>query len=345
MKFGNGMKLTALAVAVLVSGTACSGAGESANANPTSSNDAICENTEGQVLWYFGNAPTVLERVTAGFAKEHPDIKIQALSFTGSEGSARFSSEAEAGVSSADLIYHAVPGWGDTAMAKGWLHPLDATYLPALADYPKEYQSRSEAIVSVRLANMMINTKDLPNPPSGWKDLLDPKYKGKIVMTDPRNIPAWMALFSILYSDPNYGPAYLKSLAAQQPILVQSSVPGAAQVAAGQGAVLIVPTLDSVTAPLIKQGAPVKAVDLSPTTGIETTLSVAEKAAHPKAARCLANWLATKAGQEAINGDGAGSSPLPNVPGATQLPKNYIRPDVVATGKNKAAILSALGLS
>jgi spermidine/putrescine-binding protein len=206
---GHGTKLLALAAAVALSGTACApGTDAASTANPTG--QAICNDTEGQVLWYFGNAPTVLDRVTSSFAKEHPDIKIQALSFGGSEGSQRFAAENDAGVSSADLLYHAVPGWADEALWKGWLQPLDESYLPALKAFPKEFRSEAEYISSVRLANIMINTDAVSDPPKVWKDLLDPQYKGKIVLTDPRNIPAWMALFNILYEDPNLGAPFLR---------------------------------------------------------------------------------------------------------------------------------------
>jgi iron(III) transport system substrate-binding protein len=342
-KFRRRAKFVALAAAVVLSGTACAPRSDSPSKEDPAA-EAICNDTEGQVVWYTAAAPGAADQIKADFSAAHPNITLQDQRLTGTEATKRFSAESEAGVYAADLLTHVVPGWADDALEKGWIVPLDKMDMPAVRAYPAEFKAVGELTTSVAPANVMINTDEVSDPPKTWADLLDPKYKGKIVMSDPRNIPAWIMLFNVFYEDPNLGVPFIEGIRDQQPIIVQSAVPGAGKVAAGEGASVVFPTMDLVTKPLIAKGAPVKAVDLSPTSGVETTTMISAHSQHPKAASCFANWLATEAGQKAWNGGERASSPLGDLEGTIPLPKDYKRGSWEDAQRNRPAILAALGL-
>jgi iron(III) transport system substrate-binding protein len=174
---------------------------------------------------------------------------------------------------------------------------------------------------------------------------LDPQYKGKIVMSDPRNIPAWIIFYNMFLNDPDYGPEFLEALGDQEPVIVQSAIPGSEQVAAGQGGTVVFPTVDLVTKPLVDKGAPVEAVNISPTTGIATTMIMSANAPHPKATRCFLNWVATEEGQVAYNGGGRASSPLGDLEGTLPLPDDYVAGDPAEAEANRDEILQLLGLA
>jgi iron(III) transport system substrate-binding protein len=342
-KFRHGTKFFALAAAVALSGTACASSTGPAS-KEDSATEAICNDTEGQVVWYTAAAPGAADQIVADFKAAHPNIALHDQRLTGTEATKRFSAESEAGVYAADVLTHVFPGWADDALSKGWIAPLDKMDMPAVKAYPDEFKAAAELTTSVAPANIMINTDAVSDPPKKWSDLLDPQYKGKIVMSDPRNIPAWIMLFNVFYEDPDLGVAFLQGIRDQHPIIVQSAVPGAGQVAAGEGASVVFPTMDIVTKPLVAKGAPVKAVDLSPTSGVETTTMISAHSPHPKAAGCFANWLATEAGQKAWNGGQRASSPLGDLEGTIPLPKDYKRGSWEAAQRNRPAILAALGL-
>lgn len=335
-------------LALLASGCASAGGNDQSESTPATGGEealAFCEESEGEVVWYTAAAPGAEEAIVSAWREAYPDIKLQSLRLQGAEAPQRFSSESDAGVFAADVVSLVQPGWAEETLAEGWILSMEEADLPALAEYPSEFIDEAHFVTAVSAITVMYNTNDVTEAPESWDDLLDPTFTGKILLADPRNIPAWLNFFNILYEDPEFGAEYLEALAEQDMTIVQSAVPGSEQVAAGEGATLVFPTVDLVTAPLIAKGAPVAAATFSPATGIETTTVISANAPHPEAARCFANWLASEGGQMAWNGDGRASSPLGNdIKGTVPLPEGYINGDPVAAAANRAAILEALGL-
>jgi iron(III) transport system substrate-binding protein len=298
---------------------------------------------EGQLTWYNQFVPDNEAQIVQAFTDTFPGIQLNTLRLTGAEASQRFAAESDAGAATADVLTQTQQGFAGEALSKGWAIELTPEEVPTLEDIDEQFVQEAQVVNAIAPVRLAINSDLVDEAPTSWENLLDEEYKGQIILVDPRSILAWMTQFDVLRQE--YGIEYLEGLAAQDYRLVESAVPGSQSLAAGEAKALI-PSLDSVSNPLISQGAPIESVVLSPTTGVENASLINAKAQHPAAARLFVAWLCTPAGQEAVNGNGFGASPLvdTDIEGALELGDDYKSPDQASALQHTAEITQALGL-
>lgn len=302
-----------------------------------------CRRAEGgpPLMWYSSADPAQNAMVLKGFAAAYPRIRAQSFRLPSGALSARYSSERESGVVGADIVSVSDPMFMAAARAKGWMIEFPKDDLPNLARLDPRFFDHGAALTGIYVVSISYNPDLVGEPrPKDWPDLLRPAYKGKLAIPDPRNVPSFMAMFRLLQE--TYGPDFLPRLAAQEPVLVPSVVPGTQQLAAGQFAVLA-PNSSAVEAPLIAKGAPVAGVVPAMTTGIEYATMLSAGARSPDAARCLYNFLFTDAGQLGFNGATA-VSPLPGVAGTAPMPSGYRSPRIETLAPYEKSILDQLNI-
>jgi iron(III) transport system substrate-binding protein len=144
----------------------------------------------------------------------------------------------------------------------------------------------------------LVNPKEF----SSYKDLLDPKWHGKIVADDPRKSGTGQATFVFFYRHPDLGPDFIRSLARQNLTLLKNYAQEVDML--GQGRFpLGVGLSDSVTEERTKRGVPIVVVDprqMKEGTGVSPVsggLSMVNRAPHPNAAKLYINWLLSKEAQ------------------------------------------------
>jgi len=134
------------------------------------------------------------------------------------------------------------------------------------------------------------------------KDLLDLKWKGKLILDDPRRAGPGQATLTFFYLHPDLGPDFIRALGKQQITIMKDFVQEVDAIGQGRYPVLI-GTADFVAIARAKQGVPVAIVDprqlkegtdTSPANG---ALALFNKAPHPNAAKIYINWLLSKEGQ------------------------------------------------
>ncbi len=154
---------------------------------------------------------------------------------------------------------------------------------------------------SASLAEITYNTDLLdPNDIQSYADLLDPKYKGKIIARDPRLAGSSQstALYYLLM-----GEDFLRSLLTEQDIvIVDDALQAANQLALGKYAICLFACGTEVRE-AAEQGLPVASEFPHPleegsriSTGGNTFMAV-DRAPHPNAQKLFANWFLSKAGQ------------------------------------------------
>lgn len=297
--------------------------------------------SEPRLVWYSAQDPSRNTAAVEAFSKAYPAIKIDSFRLASGALAARYASERDAGVVNADLITLADPNFINTGFDKNWFVTFAKADLPAVARLDDRWFDRGAALTNINVLGISYNL-DLvgPNPPKTWEDLIRPEFKGRMTLGDPRNVPSYMAIYRILRDE--LGPDYLKALAAQQPVIFESIVPGTQKLAAGEYAVAV-PNVFSVLAPLKTQGAPIDFVMPALTTGVEFMTMLSQGADSPKAARCLYNFLFTEAGQQAFSGT-TSVSPFPNIPGTAPIPANYRDPKITELPKHTKDILNLLNI-
>lgn len=132
-----------------------------------------------------------------------------------------------------------------------------------------------------------------------YYDILNPKWKGKILMNDPSLAGTGLKSFSVLafhYLNLDY----FRQLAKLEPMIVRDQRLQVDWLARGKYAILFFPRTTPMTE-FRKAGAPVTLV--SPTEGTYlssgSAMNFTNKAPHPRAAKIFINWFLSREGQSA----------------------------------------------
>lgn len=320
-----------------------------AAAGGASSLDALvtAAKAEGSVTWYAPSSEASINRVADAFQKKY-GIKVQGLRFASAELLQRYSAEADSGKVVADVFSPS----GDVtvlladAVKKGWVDTGIQDNLPVVksGEFPIKFRVNPNAS-TLNVAPWLIayNSKLLKpeEAPKTWTDLTMPRFKGQLMVLDPRAAAAYYDVFDLLLR--TYGEGFFQQLRANSPRFYQGGVPGNQALGAGEGAVLF-PTSASLAGEVAKNGAPVATAQPELSVGIETkaVLSAKGKTPHPNAGQLLVNYLMSQEGNQVFAGDPGVFS----VYDTSGLPKAYTSaaPDA-ETKENQQKLLPLLGLA
>jgi iron(III) transport system substrate-binding protein len=158
------------------------------------------------------------------------------------------------------------------------------------------YIQRYSILANTRL----VAAKDEPKQ---WSDILDPKWKGKILVDDFRSMGGGFVLFAALYD--KFGREFHEKLARQDVVFSHGLVEAERRVARGE-----YPLLMPVQVPDIfgMKGLPAKLI--IPEEGVaymQMSLGMVAKCPHPNAARLLIDFFLSKEGQGVYANSGFGT--------------------------------------
>lgn len=262
---------------------------------------------EGKVVIYSTGGGEV-RAMGAAFQKKY-GIAVESVIGRGAELTPKLSSERKAGLYLVDLYL----GGSGTAMVDwkgmGVLAPMEPLLvLPEVLD-PNVWfggkliflDKQKLVLKGLAYANvpLAINTELVrPDEIKSYKDLLNPKWKGKIVMNDPttRGTGGKTAATAGLEL---MGWDFMLALAKQEPLILRNERQQIEWVAQGKYPMVFAP-LTTPLAEFIKAGAPLKEILLaegSHYTGGVGNIAFIDKAPHPNAAKIFVNWYLSKEGQ------------------------------------------------
>jgi iron(III) transport system substrate-binding protein len=254
---------------------------------------------EGKVVWYTSLALPTAEKIAKLFEAAYPGVKVE-VHRTGSQRILqRVMQELQANLKLVDVIHTSDAGHFVMLKEKKLL----MKYAPPGVDaFPAGFKDKDGYYFTLRATVNVIayNTKLVPaaEAPKGWKDLLDPKWRGKMVTAHP----GYSGVISthVLALVQLYGWDYFKQLAQNKLMLVQSAVDPAGVVASGERQVAV-DGGDYYYYQMKKKGNPIEVV--YPKEGVPLVVSptaIASFAPHPNAAKLFTDFTFTRELQQVM---------------------------------------------
>ena len=271
--------------------------------SPVAAQDAgTIDPRTGTVRIYVSLATSAMTRLVAAVGKHFPNLKIEFVRAGSVETVKRFVAERQAGRIGADLIHGADPGGFEYFAQRGWLDTRLAA-LPLAQDFRDGFVDRSAGWVALRATGIapMYNSKLVAQEalPKTWKELIEPKWKGRIAISDPNRAGS---AFSHLYAMwKMYGPDYLDKLARNDVFVAGDGTATRAAIANGERDVAPVSEYDAFE--FVREGKPVGVAWMDDgTIMVPAPLAVVKGSPNSENALALAQYMLSREGQELITG-------------------------------------------
>jgi iron(III) transport system substrate-binding protein len=275
---------------------------------------------EGQFTLYTSH--TWFRTFVKEFEKKYPFIRASEWRNDSKNVIRKVLEEAKAGRLLADAVETTADGMG-VMRREGLFREF---YSPEARHYPEELKPRGKSgffhLPDRETYNSLgFNTKIVPSEtaPRTLGDLLDPKWKGKMAITNTTTGIRWVgnALETM-------GREYLQKMAEQE-ISVQDMAPAALINLVASGEIPLSPTIFDANVTIAKKkGAPVEWRPLEPVVTTVGSIALLSKAANPHTALLFIDYLLSKEGQQLIMKGGLWS-PREDVGNLEQkFKKNYL---------------------
>jgi ABC-type Fe3+ transport system substrate-binding protein len=271
---------------------------------------------EGQVVWYTSLIVNQAVRpLVEAFNKKYPGIEVKYARGDSGPNAIKVMNEARAGRVEGDVFdgIATTPPLLKAGLVEQFA-PVDADkYPPALRDPDGRWNALVLYFLTPGINTQLVGQNEIKTA----ADLLDPKWRGKIVWgTEPSSgAPAYVG--AVLQSmGEDKGMAFLRALAKQDIVNVDATNRAILdQVILGQYAIAL--SIFNHHAVLSAQkGAPVKWLKVEPIPAPFHCIGLVKSAPHPNAARLLIDFLLSEEGQQTF-ADVGYLPALPSVPAKT----------------------------
>lgn len=259
---------------------------------------------EGKLVLYgVGNAD-LYEPIHQAFVNRFPGIEVQGVDQRGRESREKIVAEQQ----SKNYVVDVLMSGTDTQAELATLGLTEA-YQPAEIDQMLEGLVTAGGVMSPRtltIFTMAVNTNLVPpdQEPKTWLDVLDPKWKGKVAMDDPRGSgPGGTILSGIEYL---YGQDVDQKLADLKPFFAPQAGPIFTALNRGEYAIFLSSGHPDVIANR-RSGAPIKQIKAADGVGVTPIgQSLVKNAPHPNAAKLWIEWSLSEEGQNLLAQQGFG---------------------------------------
>ena len=267
---------------------------------------------EGTVSVYSTYLPAETRKVVQQAFKKKYSINVEYTAGTGGEIAQKFKTEWTAGLRIVDLFHVGIIEFRDMIKPMKVTIPIEPLLmLPEVVNHAKWRGGRlpyldadKHAFMLVLLAdNFYVIKTDLVKMDEirSTLDVLNPKWKGKIILLDPTipgNSNAWFVHTIVRVLGQERGEKFMRDLLLkQEPTVVRDSRQAVEGVARGKYPLVIGA---SVTQPVefIRNGAPIAFAKLNEPTYMTagTVIFSIKEVPHPNAAKLFTNWIVSREG-------------------------------------------------
>lgn len=282
--------MAGVAVRIFVSFLIFMGVSVAANAQTAAEWDQVVAagKKEGKlVLYNSANGASYFTNIIKAFEKKY-GIQVDSFDMRASELTERIRAEQVAGRFLGDLELHSTSTIQQQAIDGPFVEKVGR--VPNIANLKAELPATDMWIPAwIQAYGVLVNTQMVKagDEPKAWKDLLDPKWKDKILSDDTRPIGGGQTMFFVL--EKTYGTPFHEKLAAQNLVFSRDMRNDARRVARGEYP-LYIPQMFAMASDL--KGLPVKAVVMSEGVPyVPINFAQLKNAPHPNAARVFINFF------------------------------------------------------
>ncbi len=269
---------------------------------------------EGRVSIMGPQGNETRDALSLGFQQQYPDIQVDYQGLAGSPLVAKLLSELGAGQYLTDLTIAGTAGVIDSLLPADALAPLPP-YLtgPKVRD-PSVWRGgkfdfadgtgQYALVFSVYVKPPFLYNPSQVSPTdfSSYRDLLDPRWKGKIVLRDPRIAGGGSAVITFMYATDALGRDYLRQLFTQDLVISNDDRQILDWVARGQYPIAL-GVSDTLANEYLERGLAVRHMDTARmreggfVTAGNAVASVVRNAPHPNAVAVYLDYLLSRDGQ------------------------------------------------
>ncbi len=266
---------------------------------------------EGKVAIYSTPSGDILRALAGAFEKKY-GIKVEWVNGRGEELAQRMQTEKTAGIKTVDVIMSGGTSTQTVMKPLGLLGKLDTILvLPEVIDpqvwinkrvpYLDKEHTGLAMLATFQRYVVRNTTLVRDNEIGSYKDLLNPKWKGKITVNDPTVAGTASTFFTMLALNVwgiEETKEFMRQFVKQEPVITRDRRLQAEWVARGKYALSVATNLENVI-DFIKLGSPITDCKVKegglvgPGAG---GLAVPASPAHPNASKVFVNWLLTKEG-------------------------------------------------
>jgi iron(III) transport system substrate-binding protein len=290
---------------------------------PSPVSDALIEaaRREGKVAFYSALDLPLSEKLAKGFESKYPGIAVRVERSGAERIFQRIGQEQASNINAADVAVSTDAAHFVAWKRSGWLAPfvpqdVAQHFAPEDRDADGMHTTLCFSLSGLGYNKSLVKTEDVPK---SFADLLDPKWKGRIVKAHPGYSGTILTTTYALANTLGWG--FYEKLAAQRVMQVQSAGDPPKKLSLGERAVQA-DGVDAILDQLRDQGAPIEFIYAAEGTPLITTPGgIFASAPNPNAARLFYSFLCAPDGQQ-IFVEQNRHSPHPHVkpkPGRTPL--------------------------
>lgn len=278
---------------------------------------------EGQVVFYTSYRQETSTAVLDFWRKTFPDVRLNIVQKQTLDLIPTIEAEKAAGRTNPDVTFISqrfiLNGWRD----KGWLTAHKVSDFEKISGYFREDDGYFTA-VGATLLSAAYNPKVYPDPsvlPKKITDFLDPKWKGKIVFSDPRTASSQLTWFQTLLAHKIIDWDTIAGLAEQDFLFTRGNAESVRLLVAGERDLSpLISSQNVITAK--ERGQNIESYILEEgVVANEQYLAIFEGGPNPAAAKLLVEVLASAEGQDIVSQAGSYIPTHPDTPIPGGLPR------------------------
>jgi iron(III) transport system substrate-binding protein len=300
---------------------------------------------EGRVSVIGPQGSESAELLTRSFQARYPDIQVEFNGMAGGQIGPKVLGEVAANRSTTDLIITGTTTAIETLQPANALEPVPPHLIGPNDRDPSVWRDgkldfadssgQYDLVFSSYIKAPFVYNPTLVNPEefSSYRDLLDPRWKGKLVWRDPRQAGGGLAVVTFFYTSEALGKEYIRDLFTQDITVSTNDQQVMDWVARGQYPIALGPS-DTLANDYVARGLPVKHMETARlkeggyVTAGNGSLVVVKGPPHPNALKVYLDWLLSKDGQTEWTKSQGFPSERKDVPTDSVLPLLVPQPGV-----------------